>query len=179
MIEREPTLAGEIGKRVGIGGSAVWRAISRREVTPEGVRFDANNEDECYVDAASLVPDLPPARRLRLRPHARPLLRRPDGGEAVALSSGHAAAAYLGWHAGCETLDEAMGRPPIRDAVAAVLEEAGRAFEFYLEFRPGSEPIPPRSPRRRLIATWTRHCGTRWCAWGASRGASSATTTAS
>lgn len=150
MIEREPALAGEIGKRVGIGGSAVWRAISRREVTPEGVRFDANNEDECYVDAASLVPDLPP---LDGSVPGLTLVRSFDDRMAEKLwlfSSGHAAAAYLGWHAGCETLDEAMGRPPIRDAVAAVLEEAGRAFEFYLEFRPGSEPIPPRSPEETL-----------------------------
>ena len=150
IIEAEPALAGEIGRRVGIGGAAVWRAISRREVTPEGVRFDANGEDECYVDAASLVPGLPP---LDDSIPGLTLVRSFDDRMAEKLwlfSAGHAAAAYLGWHAGCEMLDEAMNRPHIRDAVAAVVEEAGRAFEFYLEFRPGSEPIPARSPEETL-----------------------------
>ncbi len=150
MIEEEPTLAGEIGKRVGIGGAAVWRTISRRGVTPEGVRFDANCEDECYVDAASLVPFLPP---LGGPVPGLTLVRSFDDRMVEKLwmfNAGHAAAAYFGWHAGCETLDEAMGRPRIRDSVAAVVEEAGRAFEFYLDSRPGSEPIPPRSPSEIL-----------------------------
>jgi mannitol-1-phosphate 5-dehydrogenase len=145
IIEEEPVLAAEIGKKIGIGGAAVWRAVSKREVVPEGVRFDANDEDECYVDAASLVPLLPPLDGSV--PGLTPV--RPFDDRMVEklwlFNAGHAAAAYFGWHAGCETLDEAMSHPRTREAVAAVVEEAGRAFEFYLDSRPGSEHIPQRS----------------------------------
>jgi mannitol-1-phosphate 5-dehydrogenase len=145
MIEEEPVLAREIGKRIGIGGAAVWCTISKREVTPEGVRFDANREDECYVDAASLVPALPP---LDGSVSGLTLVHSFDNRMVEKLwlfNAGHAAAAYFGWHAGCRTLDEAMSRPRVRGAVAAVVEEAEQAFEFHLNSRPGSEPIPPRS----------------------------------
>lgn len=145
MIEEEPVLAREIGKKIGIGGAAVWRAISKREVTPEGARFDANDEDECYVDAACLVSALPP---LDGSVPGLTLVRSFDNRMVEKLwlfNAGHAAAAYFGWHAGCETLGEAMSRPRIRETVAAVVEEAEQAFEFYLDSRPGSEPILPRS----------------------------------
>nr|MDQ3317322.1 hypothetical protein [Actinomycetota bacterium] len=60
MIGEEPDLAGEIGRKIGIGGAAAWRAVSKREITGGGVRFDANRESECYVGATSLVRGLPP-----------------------------------------------------------------------------------------------------------------------
>jgi mannitol-1-phosphate 5-dehydrogenase len=146
MIEEEPGLAGEIGKKIGIGGAAVWRAISKREVTPEGVRFDANDEDECYVDAASLVTASPPLDGSVPGPAFVSSFDDRMVEKLWLFNAGHAAAAYVGWHAGCETLDEAMRQPHVREVVAAAVEEAGRAFEFYLGSRPGSEPIPPRLP---------------------------------
>jgi mannitol-1-phosphate 5-dehydrogenase len=145
MIEEEPAVSREIGKRIGIGGAAVWRAVSTREVTPEGVRFDANREDECYVDAASLVPGVAP---LDGSVPGLTLVSSFDDRMVEKLwlfNAGHAAAAYFGWHAGCETLDEAMSYPRIHRAVATVVEEAEQAFEFYLDSRPGSGPIPSRS----------------------------------
>lgn len=154
VIEAEPGLAGEIGRRVGLGGAAVWRAVSRREVTPEGVRFDANRESECYVGIASLVRNRPP---LDGSVPGLTLVRSFDDRIREKLwvfNAGHAAAAYLGWHAGCETLDEAMGRPHIRSLVEDVVEEAGRAFEAYLDSRPGSEKIPAR-PAGRVVGLYT------------------------
>ena len=145
MLEEEPTLSGEIGERIGIGGAAVWRTVSTREVTPEGVRFDANREYECYVDAVPLVPGIPP---LDGSIPGLILVRAFDDRMVEKLwlfNAGHAAVAYLGWHAGCETLNEAMSRPHIREAVESVVGEAQQAFEFYLDSRPNSEPISPRS----------------------------------
>jgi mannitol-1-phosphate 5-dehydrogenase len=145
MIEEEQELAGEIGSRIGLGGAAAWRAVSKREITAEGVRFDANRESECYVGAASLVGGLPP---LDGSVGGLTLVRSFDDRIREKLwlfNTGHAAAAYLGWHAGCDTLDEAMGRACIRAVVRDVVVEARRAFEFYLGSNPASEPIPPRS----------------------------------
>jgi mannitol-1-phosphate 5-dehydrogenase len=146
MVEAEPELAGEIGRRIGLGGAAAWRAVSKRELTPEGVRFDANSESECYVGTASLARGLPP---LDGSVPGLTLVRSFDDRIREKLwlfNAGHAAAAYLGWHAGCETLDEAMSRPHIREVVGDVVAEASRAFESQLDSRPGSEKIPPRSP---------------------------------
>ena len=146
MIEAEPELAGEVGRRIGLGGAAAWRAVSKREVTPAGVRFDANRKCECYVGAASLVHGLPP---LDGSVGGLTLVRSFDDRIREKLwlfNAGHAAAAYLGWHAGCKTLSEAMRRPSIREVVRRVVAEAQRAFEFYTESNPASrEPIPPRS----------------------------------
>ncbi|MDQ4126639.1 MAG: hypothetical protein M3151_01560, partial [Actinomycetota bacterium] len=145
MIEAEPELAGEIGRSIGLGGAAAWRAVSKREVTPSGVRFDANRKSECYVGAASLVRGLPP---LDGSVSGLTLVRSFDDRIREKLwlfNAGHAAAAYLGWHAGCKTLYEAMSHPTIRAVVRNVVVEAQRAFEFYTGTNPASEPIPPRS----------------------------------
>lgn len=144
MMEACGPLAARIGQSLGIGGAAVWRAVSNREVTSDGLRFDANAIDECYVDAASMV-------------DAAPLDGSVPGLELIysfddrmveklwVFNAGHAAAAYLGWHAGCATLDEAMSKTEVRADVASVVGEAQRGFEHYLTVRPGSVPIPARS----------------------------------
>jgi len=145
LLEACPLLAGQIGKRLGIGGSAVWCAISRREVTDSAVRFDADDVDECYVDAASLVSGVAP---LDGSVPGLELVRSFDDRMVEKLwtfNAGHAAAAYLGWHAGASTLDEAMSKTEIRAAIGEIVAETQRAFEAYLAARSGSAPIPARS----------------------------------
>lgn len=153
MVDENPSLAGEIGRRIGIGGAAVWRAIARRETTPEGVVFHANDEDECYVDAASLLPGLAPLDGSV--PGLMPVLAFDDRmvEKLWIFNAGHAAAAYLGWQAGCGTLDEAMRRTGIRATVGSIIGEAQRAFEFYLDSRPGSIPLPER-PAEAILAAY-------------------------
>jgi mannitol-1-phosphate 5-dehydrogenase len=99
--------------------------------------------DECYVDAASLVTGAPldgsiPGLEL-VRPFEDRIVEK-----LWVYNAGHAAAAYLGWHAGCETLDEAMAHEGIRATVSSVVREAQEAFEAHLAVRPGSVPIPAR-----------------------------------
>lgn len=145
LIEEDPFLARMICRRVGIGGAAVWRTISRRTITSNGVRFDADGADECYADALALIPGAPP---LDGSVPGVELVRAFDDRMIEKLwifNAGHAAAAYLGWQCGCRTVREAMERPTVRAAVAGVVTEAQRAFEAYLSVRPGSVPIPPRS----------------------------------
>jgi mannitol-1-phosphate 5-dehydrogenase len=150
LIEEDPFLARLICRRVGIGGAAVWRTISRRTITSKGIRFDADGADECYVDALALIPGAPP---LDGSVPGVELVRAFDNRMIEKLwifNAGHAAAAYLGWQRGCRTVREAMERPTVRTAVAGVVTEAQRAFEAYLSVRPGSVPIPPRSLNRIL-----------------------------
>ena len=145
LIEEDPFLARMICLRVGIGGAAVWRTISRRRITSKGVIFDADGADECYADALALIPGAPP---LDGSVPGIELVRAFDDRMVEKLwifNAGHAAAAYLGWQCGCRTVREAMERPTVRAAVAGVVTEAQRAFEAYLSVRPGSVPIPPRS----------------------------------
>jgi mannitol-1-phosphate 5-dehydrogenase len=144
MIEALPAVAGMIGRRVGIGGAAVWRLIAHREVTPAGVRFEANDEDECYVGAATLVPGAAPLDR-SIR--GIKLVRCFDDRMVEKLwlfNAGHAAAAYLGWHAGYATVDAAMTHGTIRAAVRSVVAEAQQAYEAWLTSRPASQPVAHR-----------------------------------
>ena len=60
LIEKDPFFARTICRTVGIGGAAVWRTISRRTITSQGVRFDVEGADECYADALALIPGAPP-----------------------------------------------------------------------------------------------------------------------
>ena len=143
LLQEYAPFAEHIGRRIGVGGAAVWRAISRREITPSGVRYDANGVDECYVDAASLVPGAPLDGSIP----GLELVRAFEGRIVEKLwvfNAGHAAAAYLGWHAGCETIHEAMAHEGIRATVSAVVREAQQALEAYLTARLGSVPIPAR-----------------------------------
>jgi mannitol-1-phosphate 5-dehydrogenase len=143
LLEGHTPLAEHVGRRIGIGGAAVWRAVSNREVTPSGVRYDANGVDECYVDAASLVIGAPLDGSISGLELVRPFEDRIVE-KLWVFNAGHAAAAYLGWHAGCETLDEAMAHEGIRATISSVVREVQAAFEAYLSARPGSVPIPSR-----------------------------------
>jgi mannitol-1-phosphate 5-dehydrogenase len=143
FLQGRAPLAAHVGRGIGVGGAAVWRAVSNRKVTPSGVRYDANGVDECYVDAASLVSGAPldgsiPGLEL-VRPFEDRIVEK-----LWVFNAGHAAAAYLGWHAGSETLDEAMAHEGIRATVSAVVREAQQALEAYLTARPGSVLIPAR-----------------------------------
>lgn len=153
MVSRDPPLAAEIGRRVGIGGAAVWRIISERRVTGEGVCFAANDEDDCYVDARSLVPTAPP------HDGSLPgisLVRAFDNRMVEKLwlfNAGHCAAAFLGWSAGYATVAEAMADAAIREAVGRVVDEAREALAAHVANRPGSEAIPPR-PAASILARY-------------------------
>jgi mannitol-1-phosphate 5-dehydrogenase len=144
MVEQDATLAAEIGRRLGIGGAAVWRIISERRIAADGVRFSANDEDECYVDALALVSGAPP------HDGSLPgiaLVRAFDNRMVEKLwlfNAGHCAAAYLGWHAGYETVADAMADPAIRAAVGRVVDETRQALAAHVANRPGSEEIPER-----------------------------------
>ena len=133
----------------------MWRAVSHREITPSGVRYDANSVDECYVDEASLVPGAPldgsiPGLAL-VRAFEDRIVEK-----LWVFNAGHAAAAYLGWHAGCETIDEAMAHQGIRATVSAVVREAQQALEAYLAARlradSGSPARLDTRPLRRPLA---------------------------
>jgi mannitol-1-phosphate 5-dehydrogenase len=145
LIEEDHFLARTICRTVGIGGAAVWRTISRRTITSQGVRFDVEGAGECYADALALIPNAPP---LDGSVPGIELVRAFDDRMIEKLwifNSGHAAAAYLGWQYGCRTVREAMGRPTVRAVVAGVVTEAQQAVEAYLSRRPGSVLLPPRS----------------------------------
>jgi hypothetical protein len=97
--------------------------VQDREITPSGVRYDANSVDECYGDEASLVPGAPldgsiPGLEL-VRAFEDRIVEK-----LWVFNADHATAAYLGWHAGCETIDEAMTHEGIRAAVSVVVRSA-------------------------------------------------------
>jgi mannitol-1-phosphate 5-dehydrogenase len=144
LMETCPAIAGAIGRRVGIGGAVVWRMIAHRHVTLDGVRLDASAEDECYVGAATLVSGAAPLDRsipgIKL---VRSFVDRMVE-KLWLFNAGHAAAAYLGWHVGCATVDAAMAHRAIRATVRSVVAEAQQAFEAWLTRRPASMPIARR-----------------------------------
>lgn len=153
LLGADPSLAREIGRKIGIAGAVVWRIISQREVSDSGVRFTANAESEYRVDAMSLVPGAAP---LDGSIPGIGLVQSFDDHMIEKLwvfNAGHCAAAYLGWAAGLETVDAAMAHPTIREAVAAVVGEAQAAVAAHLSRRPGSPPLPPR-PLDAILACY-------------------------
>ena len=159
LMEAWPAVAGVIGRRVGIGGAAVWRTIAHREVTPAGARFEANDDDECYVGAATLVPAVAPLDR-SIR--GIKLVRSFDDRMVEKLwvfNAGHAAAGYLGWHAGYATVDVAMSNSGIRATVRTVVAESQQAYEAWLTSRPASQPVA----RRPLDSILNRYADASLC----------------
>jgi mannitol-1-phosphate 5-dehydrogenase len=153
LLDAEPALAREVGRRIGIGGVAVWRAIAHRAVDAGRVTYDADDVDECYADAVPLLSGLPP------RDGAIPGLRLVRGFDERMIeklwvfNAGHAAAAYLGWLAGCATVAEVLAVPSLRKAVAAVVEETRLALQARLDRRPEAEPVSPR-PLAPILARY-------------------------
>lgn len=145
MFHQCPGLAAAVGRQLGVAGAAVWRTVSKRDLTLGGLRFTSDRTDECFVDAMAMVcgaapmdasvPGLVPVRCFDDRITEKLWL----------FNAGHAAAAYLGWHAGCATMGEALDRPEIRSATMAVIGEAQLGFEAHLNRRPGSVAVPRRS----------------------------------
>jgi mannitol-1-phosphate 5-dehydrogenase len=153
LLAAEPSLAGEFGHRLGVGGAVAWRAIASRTVRDGEVTYDADDDDECSVGLLPLLDGVPP------RDGSVPgvdLVRSFDARMVEKLwvfNAGHAAAAYLGWLAGCSTLAEALALPPIRQPVRGVVEEAGVAFRARLERRPLDDHLPPR-PASAIMARY-------------------------
>ena len=144
LLDVEPGLATEVGHRLGIGGAAVWRAIASRRVDDDGVRYEVDAADECYVDEVPLIPGVAPCDG------SLPALRLTAGFDdrmvekLWVFNAGHAAAAYFGWSAGHRTVAEAMADADIHRAVVAVVEEARFAFQARRHLRHEDHSLPTR-----------------------------------
>lgn len=150
LLACEPSLAREIGTRIGVGGAAVWRTISRRTIADDGLHVAANAEATCYVDALALLREIGPCDG---SVPGIACVRAFDDRMVEKLwvfNAGHCAAAYFGWQRGCTTLDAALELSDVRDLVRAVIEEARQGFMAYLGRRPGSVSIEPWSAERIL-----------------------------
>jgi len=141
LFASEPSLAGEIGRRIGIGGAAVWRTISRRSVGDDGLRFAANAEATCYVDGLAMVPGIGPCDGSVPAVSCVQAFDDRMVEKLWVFNAGHCAAAYFGWQRGCTALNEALDIPDVRAQVLAVIEEARQGFLAYLASRPGSVSI--------------------------------------
>jgi mannitol-1-phosphate 5-dehydrogenase len=128
LLASTPSLAVEIGRRLGLVGAVVWQVVSRREVGPGGLTLHTDGVMEAYLDQRAMVPGAPPLDGSLPGPeHVEPF----DAWMAEKLwvfNGGHAAAAYLGALAGCATVDEAMAQPLIHAEVRQVLVEATSAL---------------------------------------------------
>lgn len=111
----------------------------------EAAGYAAAEADECYVDGRSLLSGLPPGDGSLAGLALVPTFDDRMVEKLWLFNGGHAAAAYLGWHAACATVAEALARPAIGAEVEAVVREAQQGFAAHLASRPGSTPVPPRS----------------------------------
>jgi mannitol-1-phosphate 5-dehydrogenase len=149
LIAHRPEIAPHVGRTLGIAGAAVWRCVARREIDGSGVTFFGDAETECYVDRSGLVDGAPldgslPGLSLSASFRARIT-------EKLWLSNApHAAAAYLGWQRGHETIHEGLMDPIVAAGAAAVVAEAQDAFQRWQASRPWADPIPARTPEMLL-----------------------------
>jgi len=145
MLAACSSLAPALGSRIRIAGVAVWRAIARRSLTDEGVLYEADDVDDAYVDGLALVRGRPPLDGSL--PGLQPVVPFDDAmvEKLWLFSAGHAAAAWLGWHAGHETIDAAMRDPVILDVVTRVVAESALALESQRAHRPVACNRPMRT----------------------------------
>jgi mannitol-1-phosphate 5-dehydrogenase len=145
LLEAESSLAAEVGVRLGIGGGTVWRAIASRRVELDGVAYDVDHEDECHVDEVALLDGLPP------RDGSLPGIGLSTSFDDLMVeklwlfNAGHAAAAFLGWAAGHETVAQAMADPEVRRSVVEAVDEARLALEVRRYMRHGNGTPPART----------------------------------
>lgn len=128
LLASVPSLAAEIGHRLGLGGAAAWQVVSRRELDTRGLTLHTDGVTEAYLDANAMIPGVPPMDGSLLGPEAVAPFDAWMAEKLWVFNGGHAAAAYFGWGAGCKTVDEAMARPAIRAEVSQVLEETAAAL---------------------------------------------------
>jgi len=141
----QPGLASSIGRRIGLAGAAVWRAISHRGLSDDGVHYEADAVDECSIDGAALVAGPPGDGSL---PGVR-LVRCFDDWMVEKLwlfNAGHAAAAYIGWLAGHRTVAEVMADAGLRALVGRVVAESRIALSVRSHARGSRDPLPVRDP---------------------------------
>jgi mannitol-1-phosphate 5-dehydrogenase len=128
LLASTPSLAVEIGHRLGLVGAAAWQVVSRREVDPSGLTLHTDGVREAYLDGAAMIAGVAPLDGSLPGPEAVEPFDAFMAEKLWVFNGGHAAAAYLGALAGCATVDEAMGRPEIREEVRQVLLESAAAL---------------------------------------------------
>jgi len=130
LLASTPSLAGEIGHRLGLVGAVAWQVASRREIDPSGLTLYTDGVAETYLDGTATMRGVPPLDGSLPGPEPVEPFDAWMAEKLWVFNGGHAAAAYLGWGAGCLTVDEAMSRPEIRAEVRQVLVEATAALAW-------------------------------------------------
>jgi mannitol-1-phosphate 5-dehydrogenase len=128
LLTSTPSLATEIGHRLGLVGAAAWQVVSRREVGPGGLTLHTDGVVEAYLDSTAMIGGVPPVDGSLPGPVPVEPFDAWMAEKLWVFNGGHAAAAYLGALAGCVTVDEAMARPQIRAQVRQVLVESSSAL---------------------------------------------------
>jgi mannitol-1-phosphate 5-dehydrogenase len=128
LLASVPSLAAEIGHRLGLVGAAAWPVVSRRDIEATGLTLHTDGVAEAYLDVTAMMRGVPPLDGSLPGPEAVEPFDAWMAEKLWVFNGGHAAAAYLGSWAGCATIDEAMARPEIRAAVGQVLVEAMSAL---------------------------------------------------
>lgn len=169
LLASTPSLAGEIGHRLGLVGAAAWQVVSRREVDHFGLTLHTDGVMEAYLDSTAMMRGVAPLDGSLPGPEPVEPFDAWMAEKLWVFNGGHAAAAYLGALAGCATVDEAMARPEIRAQVRQVLVEAASALaSMRADSRPRdldailaryadpslADPVSrvAREPRRKLAA---------------------------
>lgn len=148
LLDHCPPLAGTVGRELGISAVAAWGAVSERRIEDGAVVFRGDGVDECYANAAALVPAAAPVPVPLAEAHDLRMVEK-----LWLFNAGHVAAALAGWHRGAATVDEAMRDPAVAAHVDAVVAEATAAFRAHLARRPYSPSLPHR-PAAEMTARY-------------------------
>ena len=128
LLASTPSLAAEIGHRLGLVGATAWQVVSRREIDPSGLTLHTDGVMEAYLDSTAMIRGVPPLDGSLPGPEPVEPFDAWMAEKLWVFNGGHAATAYLGALAGCVTVDEAIARPEIREEVRQLLVESSAAL---------------------------------------------------
>ncbi|MFB6469291.1 mannitol-1-phosphate 5-dehydrogenase [Cytobacillus sp. Hz8] len=121
----------QFAERFGFPDSAVDRIVPN-QVNEDKLMVKVEPFYEWVVEETKLVGEKPEIEGITYVPELVPYIER----KLFTVNTGHALAAYLGYHFGMETINQAMDNQQVRDLVEGALKESGAFLVKKYGFNP-------------------------------------------
>lgn len=129
LAKVDASLAKKISAQVGFPNAAVDRIVPN-QTQAERLTVSVEPYFEWVVDQSMMVGDVPEIKGITYVPSLDPFIER----KLFTVNTGHAVAAYLGYHFGYDTIKEAMDQEAVVTLVRGALKETGKVITAQYDF---------------------------------------------